>query len=109
MADDFIGKVREMVEGGPTEPQPAFNTWIRVDSGQRPDAYIDVILHTPQFMDTHGPTATGLWDGQRWVADDERDLDLIPPVHYMVLALPEYQGSTEEWANVDIADEPIED
>lgn len=85
------------------------NTWVRVDSGQRPRAHLPLIIHTPQYEDSHGEGVTGYWNGQEFIADDERNLLDFPPVHFMIVSFPEYKGSEEDWKNVIGEPDPYED
>ncbi|QIG76870.1 hypothetical protein EVC30_041 [Rhizobium phage RHph_Y1_11] len=103
MSDTVLAEVHALLnpKAGP-EIDNTPGTWIRVDSGKRPEPYQTVILHTPQYGETLGDGCTGVWTGDCWQPDsEEMDLGQFPPVHYMVISFPEYQGSPEDWKNVD--------
>lgn len=43
----------------------------------------------------------GVWTGDEWQAQDDRDLEAHPPIHYAYVTLPDYEGEDEDWASAD--------
>lgn len=78
--------------------------WQRVKGGDKPHEYQKVLLHTPQFGMTTGEVITGIWDGTEWQADDGRDFEGTPPVHWALLDWPDFEGDDDEWSHQDLGD-----
>ncbi|QIG66709.1 hypothetical protein EVB27_039 [Rhizobium phage RHph_TM16] len=82
-------------------PNYQFNVWIRVRGNLPPQAYQSLILHTPQYAETLGEGVTGVWTGEEWQADDDRDLVDYPPVHFLLIGFPDFKGEAEDYPPVE--------